>query len=123
MALHPGNVYTDLKDTRFVGPLTPCFGMMLNFFGMFIPVDKGVHTGVFCATSEEVKSGMPGEYFVPLGKVGKSSKNARDMVITEKLWSWMEEVFRVKKLLRKKRGPILRSFEFGFGVDGLNTIQ
>ncbi|KAG4433739.1 hypothetical protein IFR05_010791 [Cadophora sp. M221] len=100
MSLHAGVVYTDLaKKTTFAGPLTPYLGIMLNFLGMYIPANKGANTSVFCAASDGSRSEMSGEYFVPYEKVGKSSKNVRDMVMPEKLWKWIEEEFKERKLL------------------------
>jgi NAD(P)-dependent dehydrogenase (short-subunit alcohol dehydrogenase family) len=100
MALHPGNMYTDLnKNARFAGPLSGVVAKMLNAFGAYIPVDKGAYTSVYCAASDEVKPAMSGAYFVPFGKFGKASKWARNGELAEKLWSWTEKEFEQRKLL------------------------
>jgi hypothetical protein len=41
---------------------------------------------------------MSGEYFVPLGKLGKASKFARNGELAEKLWAWTEKEFELKGL-------------------------
>lgn len=60
MAVHPGNIYTNLNNnaaylSRFVAPV-------LNFLRVYIPVDQGASTQLFCAASQNLQSGMSGEY-------------------------------------------------------------
>jgi NAD(P)-dependent dehydrogenase (short-subunit alcohol dehydrogenase family) len=99
MALHPGNMYTDLnKNARFAGPLSGVVVKMLNAFGVYIPVEKGAYTSVYCAASEDMMPEMSGKYFVPLGRLGKASKFARDVELAEKLWVWTEKEFERKGL-------------------------
>jgi NAD(P)-dependent dehydrogenase (short-subunit alcohol dehydrogenase family) len=98
-ALHPGNMYTDLnKNARFAGPLSGVVVRMLNAFGAYIPLEKGAYTSIYCVASEKVTSEMSGEYFVPLGKLGKASKFARNGELAEKLWAWTEKEFELKGL-------------------------
>lgn len=100
MALHPGNMYTDLnKKSRAVGPLTGVVAKIINLFGVYIPVEHGAYTSVYCLASSEVTSEMSGEYFVPLGKMGKASKFGRNGELAEKLWAWTEKEFERKGLL------------------------
>jgi NAD(P)-dependent dehydrogenase (short-subunit alcohol dehydrogenase family) len=100
MALHPGNIYTDLnKNARFAGPLSGAVAKLLNAFGAYIPADKGAYTNVYCAASEKLSSQMSGQYFVPLGKLGKASKFANNAQLAEKLWAWTEKEFELKGLL------------------------
>jgi len=99
-AVHPGNIYTNLsKNAKFLGPLSPLFGPVLNALGVFTPAERGAYTSVFCATSAEFEKGMSGEYFVPVARIGKPSKHARDGIMAEKLWKWTEEEFKGKGLL------------------------
>jgi len=99
-ALHPGNMYTDLnKNARFAGPLSGVLVKMLNAFGVYIPVEKGAYTSVYCIASGNVKPEESGHYFVPIAKLGKASKFARNQELAEKLWSWTEKEFEQKKLL------------------------
>lgn len=100
VALHPGNIYTDLsKNAQFAGPLSRPLAATLNFLGVFIPADQGAFTTVFCAASLDMKAEMSGQYFVPLGKVGKPSRQARDMDTAKKLWQWTEAEFGKKQLI------------------------
>ncbi|KAE9380289.1 NAD(P)-binding protein [Stipitochalara longipes BDJ] len=100
MALHPGNMYTDLnRNARFAGPLSGVVVKMLNAFGAYIPIEKGAYTSVFCAASEKLMPEMSGEYFVPLGKLGKASKIANNAELAEKLWVWSEKEFERKRML------------------------
>jgi len=100
MALHPGNMYTDLnKNAKFAGPLSGAVVKMLNALGTYIPVEKGAYTTVYCAASEKVTPQMAGEYFVPLGKLGKPSKLANNADLATKLWAWTEKEFERKELL------------------------
>lgn len=99
-AVHSGNVYSDLsKNAKFLGPLSAMFPPVLNLFGAFIPADRGAYASVFCASSQAMKAEVSGEYFVPLGKVGKPSKHAQNMEIAEKLWQWTEDEMKGKGYL------------------------
>ncbi|KAE8453141.1 hypothetical protein EG329_011208 [Mollisiaceae sp. DMI_Dod_QoI] len=100
VAVHPGNIYTDLsKNAQFAGPLSRPFVATLNLLGVFIPADQGAFTSVFCAASKKMKAEMSGEYFVPLGKIGKPSKHAGNMDMAKKLWQWTEAELGRKELL------------------------
>ncbi|KUJ22934.1 NAD(P)-binding protein [Mollisia scopiformis] len=99
-AVHPGHIYTDLsKNAQFAGPLSKPVAATLNCLGVFIPADKGSFTSVFCAASQDMKADMSGEYFVPLGKVGKPSKHANNPDMAEKLWQWTEAEFSKKNFM------------------------
>lgn len=101
-AVHPGNVYTDLnRNAKFLGPLSGVVVKALNAVGTYIPADQGAYTSVFCAGSEGFKSEMSGEYFVPLGKVAKPSKYARDGKLAEKLAAWTEKEMGEKGYLEE----------------------
>ncbi len=75
--LHPGFVNTRLYDkmpswlTRLLSPL-------------MISPEKGAGTLVYLATSPEVE-GIGGEYFVNK-KIGRTSRQARNSEVAEKLW-------------------------------------
>lgn len=100
VALHPGVIYTDLsKNAQYAGPLSRPVAATLNLLGVFISADKGAFTTAFCAASPDMKAEMSGEYFVPLGKVGRPSKQAMDMDMAKKLWQWTEAEFGKKQLL------------------------
>jgi NAD(P)-dependent dehydrogenase (short-subunit alcohol dehydrogenase family) len=100
MALHPGSIYTDLnKNARFAGPVSGIVAKTLNALGVYIPVDEGAYTSVYCATSEAVRPEMSGDYFIPFGKLSKASKSARDAELAQKLWVWTEKEFERKGLL------------------------
>jgi hypothetical protein len=93
-------MYTDLnRNARLAGPLSGVVVKMMNAFGVYIPVEKGAYTSVYCAASTDVTPAMSGEYFVPLGKLGKASKLARDGELAQKLWDWTEKEFERKGLL------------------------
>ena len=101
-ALHPGNMYTDLSKNATSGGrlnLVPVVMPLMNALGVFIPVEQGAYTSVFCVASQEMKTGMSGEYFVPLGKVSKPSKKAQDSALATKLWAWTEKEFQEKRLI------------------------
>jgi hypothetical protein len=73
--------------------------MRSDVLGVFIPADEGTYTSVFYAASKDMKSEMSGEYFVPLGKVGKPSRNAQDAEMATKMWKWTVDVFGTKQIL------------------------
>ncbi|KAF4633028.1 hypothetical protein G7Y89_g5100 [Cudoniella acicularis] len=99
-AVHPGNIYTDLaKNASYFGMTSPLIGKLLNLLGVFIPVDQGAYTSVFCAASADMKKNMSGEYFVPLGKLSKPSKNAQNLEMAAKLWDWNIKEFKGREML------------------------
>ncbi|TVY83051.1 hypothetical protein LSUE1_G004572 [Lachnellula suecica] len=88
-AVHPGDVYTDLsRNAMFFGISGLVAARVLNAFGAFTPAEKGAYTSVFCAASAEMEGHMSVGYFVPLGKVAKPSRHARDGELGMKLWAW-----------------------------------
>lgn len=54
---------------------------------MSITAPQAAATPVFAATSAELVSGA---YLVPVAKVGKESKEAKDGELGKKLWEWTE---------------------------------
>jgi hypothetical protein len=85
-ALHLDNMYTILnKNARVAGPLIGVSAKMLIAFGVYIPAEKRAYTSIYCLASDRVTSEMSGEYFVPLGKLGKASRLTRNARLAEKL--------------------------------------
>lgn len=58
--------------------------------GSFMSVDagEGVHNQLWAATAKEV---VGGSYYVPVGKKGVASADARDDELVERLWEWTEK--------------------------------
>ena len=99
-AVHPGNVYTDLnRNARFLGPLSPMIGKLLNATGAYISKEEGAYTSLFCAASEDFGREESGKYFVPLGKEKMPSKFALDGELGVKLWTWTKEEMGTKGML------------------------
>lgn len=99
-ALHPGNVYTNLaKNATYMGGASRLLGKTLNMLGVFVPAEKGAYTSVFCAASQGMTSEMSGEYFVPLGKVAKPSRNAQNEDMGTELWKWTLEELGGKEMI------------------------
>ncbi|KAI1332960.1 hypothetical protein F5Y16DRAFT_354446 [Xylariaceae sp. FL0255] len=85
-AIHPGRVLTDMATklgkesllVRLGAPLAPL---------ICVPVEIGVRNHVWAATSPDVVSG---EYYEPVGVPGKETKEAKDPVLSGKVWEWTE---------------------------------
>jgi hypothetical protein len=54
---------------------------------------------LFALASKEFKPSDNGQYFVPIAKLAKPSKNARNPKLVEKLWDWTKAEMEGKGLL------------------------
>jgi NAD(P)-dependent dehydrogenase (short-subunit alcohol dehydrogenase family) len=96
-ATHPGNVDTDLsRNSAYIGKLSSVGAPILRCLGVVITAAQAAATPVFAATSAELVSGA---YLVPVAKVGKESKEAKDGELGKKLWAWTEGEMRGKGFL------------------------
>jgi NAD(P)-dependent dehydrogenase (short-subunit alcohol dehydrogenase family) len=96
-ATHPGNVDTELsRNSAYIGMLSSIASPILRCLGVVITAPKAAATPVWAATSGELLSGS---YLVPVAKLGKESKEAKDAELGKKLWSWTEEEMRAKGFL------------------------
>lgn len=96
-ATHPGNVDTGLaRNSAFLGWLSPVSAPVLKCLGVMISAPKAAATPVFAATNPGLVSGS---YLVPVAKVGKESKEARDRDLGRKLWAWTEGEMNAKGFL------------------------
>ena len=75
------------KNARVPGQLSGVLAKMLNALGVYIPVEKRAYTGIYCVTSDRVTYEKSGEYFVPLGKLGKASKYTKNAKLGDKSWT------------------------------------
>jgi len=78
---------------------SPIVGPMFNALRVFTPADKAAYTSVFGVASGDFQAGMSGEYLVPVAKVGKVSKVAKDEELAAKLWDWTETELKGKALI------------------------
>ncbi|KAH8749934.1 hypothetical protein F5883DRAFT_694522 [Diaporthe sp. PMI_573] len=86
VSVHPGMVKTDLQTSggnllmrsfqKFVVPL------------MGVEVDEGVKSQLWAATAAGVESG---EYYEPVGVVGRGSALSKNQDLGRKLWEWTEK--------------------------------
>jgi len=96
-ATHPGNVDTGLsRNSANIGWLSSTAAPILRCLGVVITAEKAAATPVWAATSGDLVSGA---YLVPVAKVGKESKEAKDVELGKKLWAWTEGEMRTKGLL------------------------
>ncbi|KAJ7321631.1 NAD-P-binding protein [Mycena albidolilacea] len=82
IALHPGNIKTDLAR-HSSGVEKAMTGWMLY------PVDLGVLTQLYAGTSPE-GSQLGGKYLIPWARVGKAHKGTDDPEVGKKLWEWLD---------------------------------
>ncbi|KAL2833595.1 Alpha/Beta hydrolase protein [Aspergillus pseudoustus] len=95
-AVHPGHLDTNLnKQTAF-----PKFvNTLLKAVGAYLHAIEGAYTSIFAVASSDFKASDSGEYFVPGQKRKQPSKVARDMELAGRLWKWIEDEMRKRKLL------------------------
>jgi NAD(P)-dependent dehydrogenase (short-subunit alcohol dehydrogenase family) len=89
VAVHPGAVNTNLvQGLQKSHPWVP--GRVWPFLmGIFTaPVTQGALNQLWASCSAEAKSG---EFYDPVGKIGRVSEHAKDEKMAETLWSWTEE--------------------------------
>lgn len=90
VSVHPGVVSTNLLNgaTGSPGWIKAVFGAG-RAMGLTSSVEKGVRNQLWAATAKEdlVKNG---EYFEPVGVMGKGSKHTQDDELARKAWEWTE---------------------------------
>jgi NAD(P)-dependent dehydrogenase (short-subunit alcohol dehydrogenase family) len=87
VAVHPGVIMTDLWSSL---PLATRLPALLTL-SKIVSVEQGPYTQLWAATSE--RSGIRnGEYYEPVGIIGKRSTSAsRNAKLAEQLWDWTEK--------------------------------
>jgi len=90
VSIHPGVVMTDLfANVDFVTKLP----VLLINIGRTTPVEQGFYNQVWASTCEKKKL-KNGAYYEPIGTLGKrSTKQAKDEKLAQKLWAWTQEQF------------------------------
>ena len=88
VAIHPGNIETDLWDHNV--KLNLFVKYLVNLFGSFWlqNVAEGARNQLWAAVAKGVISGT---YYTPVGQPSKGTSNARSEKLAEKLWNWTEK--------------------------------
>ncbi|KAK7207278.1 hypothetical protein BZA70DRAFT_8317 [Myxozyma melibiosi] len=101
VAVHPGVIvdtalYDELQSSDAL------FGIVKFSSKMFaqyaskmgaISIEDGALTSLYCATDSGLTAELDnGNYYVPIAKLGKCSKQALDAGLAEKLWVWTEKL-------------------------------
>jgi len=88
IAVHPGVVNTGLQ--RGVAASHPWLTKFLKFVSnwLMVPVEKGVHTQLWAATSQDARTG---KYYVPFAKENAGTAYVQDEKLQGKLWEWTEK--------------------------------
>jgi NAD(P)-dependent dehydrogenase (short-subunit alcohol dehydrogenase family) len=89
LALHPGNVDTQLNTKTWGASFTP----ILRCLGVYITPEEGSFTQLY-AVAGEMSEKDSGCYLVPFGEKKTPHKYATDPVLAEKLWAWTEQELR-----------------------------
>jgi len=90
VSVHPGYIKTGLFDAVSFMTALP---VLLVGVGRWVPPEQGFWTQCWAATAKKEKL-VNGEYYEPVGKLGKrSTALARDQngVLAKKLWEWTEQ--------------------------------
>ncbi|KAJ6618474.1 NAD-P-binding protein [Mycena sp. CBHHK59/15] len=83
IALHPGNIETDLA--RYSTPVERALtGWMLH------PVSLGVLTQLYAGTTPEALQ-LSGKYMIPWARIGKAHEDTDNREQAAKLWDWLDE--------------------------------
>ncbi|ETN41057.1 uncharacterized protein HMPREF1541_02992 [Cyphellophora europaea CBS 101466] len=91
-ATHPGVYATGLQDKMAEGSIV-IRGLRATVGGWLMKdPSEGTRNQLWAATAKQ--GVVSGEYYVPVGEVGKA-KMVRDDKLTQELWRWTEEQLRV----------------------------
>ncbi|KAH9895862.1 NAD-P-binding protein [Cubamyces lactineus] len=82
VALHPGNLQTDLQ--RHVSKVELMIAKHLLY-----PAPMGALTQLYAGTTPE-GANLGGEYLIPWARVGRARKETENPEIGRKLWEWLE---------------------------------
>ncbi|KIW14036.1 hypothetical protein PV08_06817 [Exophiala spinifera] len=90
VSVHPGVVGTNLLNGATGSPawIKAVLGAS-KAVGLTASVEKGVRNQLWAATADEDKV-KNGEYFEPVGVMGKGSKESKDDDLARKVWEWTE---------------------------------
>ncbi|KAL2669911.1 hypothetical protein Neosp_015077 [[Neocosmospora] mangrovei] len=87
IAVHPGVVNTNL--TSGLGANWPILKPFLPLLGLFLTkVSDGAKNQLWASVSPDAKSG---EFYFPVGVIGKGSQQSRSSDLEGQLWSWTEQ--------------------------------
>ena len=64
------------------------FYPILRYLGVYSNVDTAAYTSLFAVASNEFGQELSGAYLQPVGKLGKTSKQANDAQLAVDLWDW-----------------------------------
>ena len=87
IAVHPGVVNTKLVAIIAESSLL-VRGARKVASPFLATVEKGVKNQIWAAVAKDVVSG---EYYEPVGVMGKGNKRTHDVALAKKLWDWTEE--------------------------------
>lgn len=88
VAVHPGFVMTGLYDNV---PFLTRLPALLLAIGKTVPLEQGPNNQLWAATCDKSKL-VNGEYYEPVGKIGKRTTTAaRDGSLARQLWDWTEK--------------------------------
>lgn len=91
-AVHPGAADTDLqRGMTGIGWADKVLGAVTNKLFLYQPVEIVARHQVWAATTPELLSG---EYYEPLGLVGKRRPEAADDDLAARLWNWTDDEFQ-----------------------------
>lgn len=87
ISVHPGIVNTGLMSNLTIA--RPYLKPLLPIIGLFVTqVAAGAKNQLWAATSQDARSG---EFYHPVGTVGKGSKLSKDEKLAKELWEWTNE--------------------------------
>jgi retinol dehydrogenase-12 len=90
-SVHPGVVRTNLPNNAYGAPLA--VRSLAKVFRVFLmPVDRGARNQLWASVGKGVKSG---DYYEPVGTLGRETSLMKDTDLAEKLWDWTEKEFKM----------------------------
>jgi len=98
IAIHPGSVYTEntaLTASKLPFPIAQISNFLVRL--VFLNVLTGAATPLIASAGPQVRKEMKkyqGAYLVPVGKIGKCSKVARDEGLAKECWDTTMEVLK-----------------------------
>lgn len=93
VSAHPGRVATNLaapvKNWNFLMRLL--VPLVENYSGLVTSVEVGARNQLWAAAGAKREDLVDGEYYIPVGEVGPTTRFNRDDELAGRLWEWTEQ--------------------------------
>jgi NAD(P)-dependent dehydrogenase (short-subunit alcohol dehydrogenase family) len=87
VSVHPGVIHTGLVENL---ELTKWMFVKVTTVGMVVTIEEGAYNTLWAATTKK-ENLRNGEFYEPVGVIGRQSGMARNEKVSGELWTWLEK--------------------------------